>query len=165
MVGLSAVGVVVAAYLTWLKWGGHGAAFCEAGTGCDLVQASRYATFIGVPTALWGVALYAAIGILAARFAVAELEGRSLPPPPVETALGALLNHITGGAEAETYQPMNVNFGLMPPLSGPKMKKADRMKLYTDRARAKLAEWLDSVPPHGAAMGRGTISRSEMVEG
>ncbi len=61
---LSAAGFVVAGYLTWLKWAGRGALFCVAGTGCDLVQASRYAIFIGVPTALWGAALYGAIGIL-----------------------------------------------------------------------------------------------------
>jgi methylenetetrahydrofolate--tRNA-(uracil-5-)-methyltransferase len=98
--------------------------------------------FAGQITGCEGYVESAAVGILAARFATAELDGRALPPPPVETALGALLNHITGGAEAETYQPMNVNFGLMPPLSGPKAKKADRKKLYTDRARAALKEWL-----------------------
>jgi methylenetetrahydrofolate--tRNA-(uracil-5-)-methyltransferase len=98
--------------------------------------------FAGQITGCEGYVESAAIGILAARFAAAELSGRSLPPPPVETALGALLNHITGGADAETYQPMNVNFGLMPPLSGPKAKKADRKKLYTDRARAALQSWL-----------------------
>src|SRR3546814_3288509 len=54
----------------------------------------------------------AAIGLVAARFAAAELAGRALPPPPPppETALGALLGHITGGADAASYQPMNVNF-------------------------------------------------------
>ena len=65
----------------------------------------------------------------------------SLAIRALETALGALLNHITGGAEAETYQPMNVNFGLMPPIPG-RTKKADRKKLYTDRARVALKEWL-----------------------
>jgi methylenetetrahydrofolate--tRNA-(uracil-5-)-methyltransferase len=64
-----------------------------------------------------------------------------MPPPPVETALGALLNHITCGADAETYQPMNVNFGLMPPIEG-RTRKADRKKIYTDRARAALKAWL-----------------------
>ena len=68
-------------------------------------------------------------------------EKTSVPPPP-ETALGALLGHITGGADAESFQPMNVNFGLMPPIVG-RVKKADRKKLYTDRAREKLAEWLE----------------------
>src|SRR5207249_3158873 len=56
---------------------------------------------------------------------------------------GALLGHITGGADAETFQPMNVNFGLMPPIEG-RWKRTDRKKAYTDRARAKLAEWLSS---------------------
>ena len=85
----------------------------------------------------------AGIGLLAARFAAAEAQGRLLPPLPPETALGALLAHITGGATAETYQPMNVNFGLMPPLDGPRSKKGDRKKLYTARARAALACWLE----------------------
>ena len=84
----------------------------------------------------------AGIGLLAARFAAAEAQGRLLPPLPPETALGALLAHITGGATAETYQPMNVNFGLMPPITL-KMRKADRKKGYTDRARVALAEWLE----------------------
>ena len=62
------------------------------------------------------------------------------PPPPVETAIGALLHHITGAAVAETYQPMNVNFGLMPPIPG-RTKKADRKKMYTARARDAFGEW------------------------
>src|SRR3546814_7688504 len=56
-------------------------------------------------------------------FAIAELGGRTLPPPPPETALGALLGHITGGADAASYQPMNVNFGLFPPLAEDVRKK------------------------------------------
>jgi uncharacterized membrane protein len=64
VVGLSAVGFVVAGYLTWLKWAARGAFLCVAGSGCDLVQASRYSIFLGVPTALWGAMLYVAIGIL-----------------------------------------------------------------------------------------------------
>jgi methylenetetrahydrofolate--tRNA-(uracil-5-)-methyltransferase len=63
----------------------------------------------------------------------------------VETALGALLAHITGGADAATYQPMNVNFGLMPPPDA-RVRKADRKKAYTDRARAALAAWLELLP-------------------
>ena len=98
--------------------------------------------FAGQITGCEGYVESAAIGLLAARFAAAELAGRALPAPPVETALGALLNHITGGADAATYQPMNVNFGLMPPLTGPRARKADRKKMYTDRARAALKEWL-----------------------
>ena len=82
--------------------------------------------------------------MLAARFVTAELRGESIPRPPIETALGALLNHITGGAEAETFQPMNVNFGLMPPIAG-RWKRADRKKAYTDRARDAFAGWLDQL--------------------
>ena len=98
--------------------------------------------FAGQITGCEGYVESAAVGILAARFAAAELRGEGLPSPPVETAMGALLGHITGGADAETFQPMNVNFGLMPPLSGPKARKADRKKLYTDRARAAFSDWL-----------------------
>jgi methylenetetrahydrofolate--tRNA-(uracil-5-)-methyltransferase len=98
--------------------------------------------FAGQITGCEGYVESAGIGILAARFAAAELKGETLPPPPPETALGALLAHITGGADAELFQPMNVNFGLMPPVAG-RWKRADRKKAYTDRARVVLAEWLD----------------------
>jgi methylenetetrahydrofolate--tRNA-(uracil-5-)-methyltransferase len=98
--------------------------------------------FAGQITGCEGYVESAAVGILAARFAAAELRGESLSPPPAETALGALLSHITGGANAETFQPMNVNFGLMPPVAG-RWKRADRKKAYTDRARAALAVWLE----------------------
>lgn len=97
--------------------------------------------FAGQITGCEGYIESAAIGLLAGRFAAAELGGRALAPPPVETAFGALLHHITGAAIAETYQPMNVNFGLMPPILG-RTKKADRKKMYTDRARAAFGEWL-----------------------
>ena len=97
--------------------------------------------FAGQITGCEGYVESAAIGLIAARFAIAEKQGDSLPPPPPETALGALLGHITGGADAESFQPMNVNFGLMPPLPE-RFRKADRKKAYTDRARAKLGEWL-----------------------
>src|SRR3954471_16864166 len=100
--------------------------------------------FAGQITGCEGYVESAAVGLLAARFAAAELRGEALPPPPPETALGALLAHITGGADAETFQPMNVNFGLMPPIEG-RWKRADRKKAYTDRARAALAEWLQSI--------------------
>ena len=70
--------------------------------------------FAGQITGCEGYVESAAVGILAARFAAAELRDDRLPPPPPETALGALLAHITGGADAESFQPMNVNFGLMP---------------------------------------------------
>lgn len=97
--------------------------------------------FAGQITGCEGYIESAAIGLLAGRFAAAELGGQALTPPPVETAFGALLHHITGAAVAETYQPMNVNFGLMPPIPG-RTKKADRKKMYTDRARAAFEGWI-----------------------
>jgi methylenetetrahydrofolate--tRNA-(uracil-5-)-methyltransferase len=101
--------------------------------------------FAGQITGCEGYVESAAIGLLAARFAAAEQRGESLPSPPPETALGALLGHITGGADADTYQPMNINFGLMPPIDGPRTKKADRKKLFTGRARAALSTWLEAI--------------------
>jgi len=97
--------------------------------------------FAGQITGCEGYIESAAIGLLAGRFAAAELRGETLASPPVETAFGALLHHITGAAEAATYQPMNVNFGLFPPIEG-KTKKADRKRMYTDRAREALGRWL-----------------------
>jgi methylenetetrahydrofolate--tRNA-(uracil-5-)-methyltransferase len=97
--------------------------------------------FAGQITGCEGYVESAAIGLIAARFTIAEKQGGRLPPPPPETALGALLGHITGGADADSFQPMNVNFGLMPPIPG-RSRKADRKKLYTDRARKALALWL-----------------------
>ena len=101
--------------------------------------------FAGQITGCEGYVESAAIGLIAARFAAAERRGERLPAPPVETAIGALLAHITGGADAATYQPMNVNFGLMPPPEA-RIRKADRKKAYTDRARAALETWLQSLP-------------------
>jgi methylenetetrahydrofolate--tRNA-(uracil-5-)-methyltransferase len=98
--------------------------------------------FAGQITGCEGYVESAAVGLLAARLAGAELRGETIASPPVETAMGALLNHITGGANVETFQPMNVNFGLMPPMEG-RWKKADRKKAYTDRARTALASWLE----------------------
>jgi methylenetetrahydrofolate--tRNA-(uracil-5-)-methyltransferase len=96
--------------------------------------------FAGQITGCEGYVESAAIGLIAACFASAELQGRSLQPPPPETAIGALLGHITGGADADSFQPMNVNFGLMPPIVA-RHRKADRKKAYTDRARAAFASW------------------------
>jgi methylenetetrahydrofolate--tRNA-(uracil-5-)-methyltransferase len=100
--------------------------------------------FAGQITGCEGYVESAAVGILAARFAIAELRGESIEAPPAETAMGALLAHITGGANSETFQPMNVNFGLMPPIAG-RWKRADRKKAYTDRARAQLSCWLEQL--------------------
>ena len=97
--------------------------------------------FAGQITGCEGYVESSAIGLLAGRFAAAELSGVTLAAPPRETAMGALLAHITGEAEVETYQPMNVNFGLFPPIEG-STKKADRKLMYTDRARAAIEGWL-----------------------
>jgi methylenetetrahydrofolate--tRNA-(uracil-5-)-methyltransferase len=101
--------------------------------------------FAGQITGCEGYVESAAIGLLAGRFAAAEILGTELAPPPSETALGALLGHITGGAETESYQPMNVNFGLFPPVEG-KARKANRKRLYTLRAEQALDTWLGREP-------------------
>ena len=101
--------------------------------------------FAGQITGVEGYVESAAMGLLAGRLAVAELTGRRLPPVPATTATGALVTHITGGAEAKTFQPMNVNFGLFPPLDGVKggrRGRKDRYKGYTDRAKADWLNWL-----------------------
>jgi methylenetetrahydrofolate--tRNA-(uracil-5-)-methyltransferase len=105
------------------------------------LKSAPHVRFAGQITGCEGYVESAAIGLLAGRFAAAELAGETLVSPPRETALGALLSHITGEAEAETYQPMNVNFGLFPPIEG-RTKKAERKLMYTDRARAAFAEWV-----------------------
>src|SRR3954464_12966186 len=97
--------------------------------------------FAGQVTGVEGYVESAAVGLLAGRFAAAERVGQTSVAPPATTALGALLNHITGGADAETFQPMNVNFGLFPDLEG-KIKGRDRKLAYTRRALADLDGWL-----------------------
>jgi methylenetetrahydrofolate--tRNA-(uracil-5-)-methyltransferase len=125
------------------------------------LKTAPHIRFAGQITGCEGYVESSAVGLLAGRFAAAELAGEALAPPPLETALGALLGHITGGADASAYQPMNVNFGLFPPVEG-KAKKANRKLLYTERAGAALREWMAQSPPH-REMGRGT--RRSLVEG
>ena len=97
--------------------------------------------FAGQITGVEGYVESAAIGLLAGRFAAASRLGDDIVPPPPTTALGALLGHITGGAEARGFQPMNVNFGLVPPLSPDPGRHADRKPLISRRALADLAGW------------------------
>ncbi|MCA3247813.1 MAG: methylenetetrahydrofolate--tRNA-(uracil(54)-C(5))-methyltransferase (FADH(2)-oxidizing) TrmFO, partial [Azospirillum sp.] len=97
--------------------------------------------FAGQVTGVEGYVESAAIGLLAGRFAAAERLGRQIVPPPPTTAFGALLAHITGGGDDKTFQPMNCNFGLFPPLAQ-STKKTDRKKAYAHRARADLLAWL-----------------------
>ncbi|MEL6312598.1 MAG: methylenetetrahydrofolate--tRNA-(uracil(54)-C(5))-methyltransferase (FADH(2)-oxidizing) TrmFO [Pseudomonadota bacterium] len=109
--------------------------------------------FAGQITGVEGYVESAAMGLLAGRMAAAEILGQALPQPPQDSAMGALIHHITGGAEAKTFQPMNVNFGLFRPvdgLKGGRRRRRDRYKAYTDRAKAAWTAWL-SQSAHEAA--------------
>jgi methylenetetrahydrofolate--tRNA-(uracil-5-)-methyltransferase len=103
--------------------------------------------FAGQMTGVEGYVESAAIGLLAGRFAAAERKGAAQTPPPRTTALGALLAHITGGADARTFQPMNINYGLLPDLETPTgVKGRDRGRAkkqhQSRRALADLDTWL-----------------------
>jgi methylenetetrahydrofolate--tRNA-(uracil-5-)-methyltransferase len=101
--------------------------------------------FAGQITGVEGYVESAAIGLLAGRFAAAEQRGEALVTPPPTTALGALLAHITGGADAVSFQPMNVNFGLFPPLPAGAITRGNRGEkkpLMAKRALAELGAWL-----------------------
>ena len=103
--------------------------------------------FAGQITGVEGYVESAGMGLLAGRLAAAEMLGQSLAPPAPETATGALVTHITGGADAKTFQPMNVNFGLFPLVEGLKSGRRgrkDRYQAYTDRAKALWKDWLDA---------------------
>ena len=101
--------------------------------------------FAGQITGVEGYVESAAMGMVAGRMAATEILGRKLPPPTADTGCGALITHITGGADAKTFQPMNVNFGLFPPVGtvkGGRKRRQERYKAYTDRAKVSFAEWL-----------------------
>jgi methylenetetrahydrofolate--tRNA-(uracil-5-)-methyltransferase len=109
--------------------------------------------FAGQVTGVEGYVESAAMGLMAGRMAAAQATGKHLPAPPATTAHGALINHITGGHIATTetrssFQPMNINFGLMPPVEVPKQKMThtekgqSRKRAYTSRAMADFKAWL-----------------------
>ena len=99
--------------------------------------------FAGQVTGVEGYVESAAIGLLAGRFASAELHGQPVIAPPPTTAFGALLAHITGGADAKTFQPMNVNFGLFPDFpASERVRGKDRKKAMAHRAIRDLQNWL-----------------------
>ncbi len=91
--------------------------------------------FAGQMTGCEGYVESASIGLIAGLYAAADVRGASLAPPPATTALGALLGHITGGhietiePGSRSFQPMNINFGLFPPLASPPTKKPDGSRL------------------------------------
>lgn len=104
--------------------------------------------FAGQITGVEGYVESSAMGLLAGRLAVAEMRGIDVAQVPDTTAMGALVSHITGGAAAKTFQPMNVNFGLFPPLEGMKSGRRgrkDRYKGYTDRAKIDWQDWLSKL--------------------
>ncbi len=104
------------------------------------LKSAPHIRFAGQITGCEGYVESAAVGLLAGMMAAAELGGQDWQSLPRTTALGALLAHITGDAEADSYQPMNVNFGLFPPLH--EVKKKSRKEAYTSRAKADLVGWL-----------------------
>ena len=105
------------------------------------LKSAPHIRFAGQITGCEGYVESGAVGLLAGLMMAAEIAGRDWTAPPRTSALGALLSHITGDAEAETYQPMNVNFGLFPP-PDPETKKKQRKEAYTTRAKADVALWL-----------------------
>ena len=112
------------------------------------LKSQPHVRFAGQITGVEGYVESAATGGLAGRMLAAELQGEDWMAPPATTAHGALLSHITGGAMADTFQPMNVNFGLFPPMEiaeGEKKKKLkgrDRKHAYANRALEETQNWL-----------------------
>jgi methylenetetrahydrofolate--tRNA-(uracil-5-)-methyltransferase len=104
------------------------------------LKAAPHVRLAGQITGCEGYVESAAFGLMAGRFAAAEALGQAPVPLPPETAHGALLAHITGGADAATFQPMNVNFGLFPPLPD-RSHKGERKSALARRALAALADW------------------------
>ncbi|PZT87588.1 MAG: FADH(2)-oxidizing methylenetetrahydrofolate--tRNA-(uracil(54)-C(5))-methyltransferase TrmFO [Citromicrobium sp.] len=109
------------------------------------LKGAEHIRFAGQVTGCEGYVESSAVGLMAGLMVAAELAGREWTAPPRTTAFGALLSHITGDAEAETYQPMNVNFGLFPPLHD--VGKKQRKEAYTGRAKADMQQWLGAFEP------------------
>lgn len=113
------------------------------------LKSAPHLRFAGQITGVEGYLESTACGLLAGRFAAEELLQTPINLPPATTSLGALLGHITGGAEAATFQPMNVNFGLFPPLEG-RTKKTDRASAYAKRALDAIDGWVAAQPKQAA---------------
>ena len=105
--------------------------------------------FAGQITGVEGYIESAAIGLMAGIMTASEVTSAEWTPPPADTAHGALLAHITGGADADTFQPMNVNFGLFPPMDlvttpngkKRKLRGRERKMAYAARALESFAGW------------------------
>ncbi len=112
------------------------------------LKSHPHLSFAGQVTGVEGYVESAAIGLLAGRFAADELAGKTVTPPPSTTAFGALLAHITGGASAATFQPMNVNFGLFPEIpKSARIRGRDRKQALARRALDDADAWLAGAPP------------------
>lgn len=123
------------------------------------LKAEPRVRFAGQVTGVEGYVESAAMGMMAGRFAAAERLGRAVEPPPATTAFGALIAHVTGGHIGDgkgSFQPMNVNFGLFPPIEAPthgadgkKLKGEERSRAkklaLAERALSDLAGWLDVI--------------------
>ncbi len=103
--------------------------------------------FAGQISGVEGYVESAAMGFLAGLFATLWMREEEIPLPPQTTALGALLSHLADSSP-EDFQPMNVNYGLFPPLEGRKMKRADRRLAMAERALHDLDNWRSGVLPH-----------------
>lgn len=106
------------------------------------LKASPRIRFAGQITGCEGYVESASVGLMAGRMAAAQALGQDFKLPPITTAMGALVGHITGGGNAETFQPMNINFGLFPDVPNRRIKGRDRKKIYTDRAKEAFTKWL-----------------------
>lgn len=107
--------------------------------------------FAGQITGCEGYVESAAVGLIAGRMAACERLGIQMPDIPPTTAMGAILSHITGGAEAETFQPMNVNFGLFPDVQT-KERGREKKKVMAQRALNDLGQWLNAFPTTAAIL-------------
>jgi methylenetetrahydrofolate--tRNA-(uracil-5-)-methyltransferase len=138
------------------------------------LRAAPRLRFAGQITGCEGYVESAAIGLVAGRFAAAERLGVESPPLPPTTAIGALLNHITGGhlesieAGPRSFQPMNVNFGLFPPIEEPRTDEmgkrlrgpergAARKRALSARAEVDLRRWIGELESLGAGADRASL--------
>ncbi|MDX2480244.1 MAG: methylenetetrahydrofolate--tRNA-(uracil(54)-C(5))-methyltransferase (FADH(2)-oxidizing) TrmFO [Desulfuromusa sp.] len=107
-------------------------------------NAARHIYAAGQLSGVEGYVESAACGFLAGIFAAYQLRGEKILLPPKETALGALLGHLSA-ADTTNFQPMNINYGLFPPLEGRKMKRADRRLAMAERALNALPKWWEPI--------------------